>query len=106
MTTTTRFAALEAKANAALLRHLANAQATVAGQALQGIFDNEHAVALGGPFDGMGVSTTQPRLTCATASLPADPAGAAVVVGVGNYVVAEHQPDGTGISVLVLRRAA
>lgn len=106
MTTTTRFAALEAKANAALLQHLANTQATVAGVAVAGVFDNAHAVALGGPFDGMGVSTTQPRLTCATASLPADPAGAAVVVGSASYVVADHQPDGTGISVLMLRRAA
>ena len=102
----TRFEAIQARANAAILRGLANADITVNGQAVQGIFDNAHAVALGGPFDGMGVSTTQPRLTCATASLPADPAGAAVVVGGASYVVAEHQPDGTGISVLMLRRAA
>lgn len=100
------FAALQTRVNTAILRGLANADITVSGQAVQGIFDNGHAVALGGPFDGMGVSTTQPRLTCATASLPADPAGAAVVVGSASYVVAEHQPDGTGISVLMLRRAA
>jgi hypothetical protein len=79
---------------------------TVAGQPVQAIFDNGHAVALGGAYDGMGVSTTQPRLTCATAALPADPVGAVAVVGAVSYVVAEHQPDGTGISVLLLRRAA
>jgi hypothetical protein len=100
------FAALQTRVNTAILRGFANADITVSGQAVQGIFDNAHAVALGGPFDGMGVSTTQPRLTCATASLSADPVGAAVVVGSASYVVAEHQPDGTGISVLMLRRAA
>lgn len=100
------FAAAEARANAAVLRRLANATFDIGGQQHPCIFDNGHAVALGGPFDGMGVSTTQPRLTCATASLPADPVGATVVVGAASYVVAEHQPDGTGMSVLTLRRAA
>lgn len=77
--------------------------ATVGGQSLLGIFDNGHAVGSVGPF---GMATTQPRLTCATASLPADPVGSAVVVAGGSYVVAEHQPDGTGISLLLLEVSA
>ena len=75
---------------------------TVGGQAVQGVFDNAHALGAAGPF---GVATTQPRLTCATAQVPADPVGQAVVVAGGSYVVAEHQPDGTGISVLLLEVA-
>lgn len=98
-----RFAAMEARANAAVMRRLANADATVGGHAVQGVFDNAHTLGAAGPF---GVATTQPRLTCATAQVPADPVGQAVVVAGGSYVVAEHQPDGTGISVLLLEVAA
>jgi hypothetical protein len=79
---------------------------TVGGQAVQAVFDNGYALGAAGPFAGMGIATPQPRLTCATAALPADPVGAAVVVGAASYTVAEHQPDGTGISVLLLEVAA
>jgi hypothetical protein len=103
MTTTNRFATLEAKANAALLRHLANAQATVAGVAVVGMFEDAYALGQAGPF---GIATTQPRLTLATTAVPANPVGQACVVGSGTYTVAEHQPDGTGISVLLLEVAA
>lgn len=72
---------------------------TVAGQAVQGIFDNGYTHA---PFGGFGAATAQPRLTCATASLPADPVGAAVFVAGQGYTVVEHQPDGTGLSLLLL----
>lgn len=77
--------------------------ATVGGQSLQGVLDNGYQAGGAGPW---GIATTQPRLTCATASLPAHPVGQAVVVAGGSYVVAEHQPDGTGISVLTLEAAA
>jgi hypothetical protein len=76
---------------------------TVAGQPVQAIFDNGHALGSVGPI---GIATTQPRLTCATAALPADPVGAPVVVGAASYMVTEHQPDGTGISLLLLDVAA
>lgn len=80
--------------------------ATVGVQAVQGVFDNAHALGAVGGFAGMGIATTQPRLTCATASLPANPVGQACTVASGSYVVAEHQPDGTGISVLLLEVTA
>lgn len=79
---------------------------TVAGQAVQAVFDNGYILGQAGPFGGMGVATSQPRLTCATAALPANPVGAAVVVGSATYQVAEHQPDGTGISLLLLEVVA
>lgn len=77
--------------------------ATVGGQAVQGIFDNGYQL---GSVGAVGLSATQPTLTVATASLPADPVGAAAVVGGVAYVVAEHQPDGTGVSTLLLERSA
>jgi hypothetical protein len=100
------FAVAEARANAAVLRRLANASFDIGGQQHPCIFDNGHTLGAVGPFAGMGIATTQPRLTCATAALPADPVGAAVVVGAASYNVAEHQPDGTGISLLLLEVAA
>lgn len=101
--TTPRFASIEARINATVLRALGNEEAIVSGQPVQAVFDNGYSLGQAGPF---GMATTQPRLTCATAALPADPVGAAVVVGSGSYVVAEHQPDGTGISLLLLEVAA
>jgi hypothetical protein len=103
MTTTTRFAALEAKANAALLRHLANAQATVAGVAVQGVFGNGYAV---GQVGALGIASTQPSLTLLTTQVPAEPIGQAVLVAGQAYAVDAHEPDGTGISRLLLRVAA
>ena len=97
------FAVAEARANAAVLRRLANASFDIGGQQHPCIFDNGHALGSVGPI---GIATNQPRLTCATAALPADPVGAAVVVGAASYTVAEHQPDGTGISLLLLEVAA
>lgn len=77
--------------------------ATLGGSAVVGVFDNEHTVV---PAGGFGMSSTQPRLTLPTAQVPADAIGQAVAVAGGAYVVVEHIPDGTGISVLNLEAAA
>lgn len=74
---------------------------TVAGQSVQAVFDN--GFSLGSV--GIGMAGTQPTLRMLTADLPADPVGQAVVVGAMSYTVAAHEPDGTGISVLMLERA-
>ena len=74
---------------------------TVAGQALQAIFDNDFALGIA----GIGMAGTQPVLTLPTASVPASPVGVAAVVNAINYLVAAHEPDGTGMSRLLLERA-
>lgn len=79
------------------------APATIGGTAVVGIFDNGHTLGAVGPF---GIASAQPRLTMATAAVPANPVGQACTVASGTYTVAEHQPDGTGISVLLLEVAA
>lgn len=77
---------------------------TLAGQPVRGIFDDAYGVASIGP---RGMATTGPQYALPTAGIPASPYGAALVVpGKGNYTVIEHQPDGTGWSVLLLERAA
>lgn len=76
--------------------------ATVGGASVSGIFDN--GFALGG-VGAMGMASSQPMLTLATAHVPANPVGTAVVVGAVNYLVGAHEPDGTGVSRLMLEAA-
>lgn len=76
--------------------------ATVGGVSVAVIFDNANALGSVGPF---GMASTQPSITLPTAQVPASPVGTTVVVGGGTYLVAAHEPDGTGISRLVLESA-
>ena len=75
---------------------------TVAGQAVQAIFDNGFAL---GSVGLAGMAGVQPTLTVPTTSVPASPIGLAAVVNATNYLVAAHEPDGTGMSRLLLERA-
>jgi hypothetical protein len=54
----------------------------------------------------LGMATSQPSLTLASADVSTDPVGAAVLVGAVAYVVAAHEPDGTGVSRLLLEVAS
>ena len=76
--------------------------ATVDGASVSVIFDNGYATGAVGPY---GMASSAPTLTLPTASVPASPVGKAVVVTGTNYTVAEHQPDGSGVSTLILERA-
>ena len=75
---------------------------TLAGATVQAIFDAGYEIGSVGSVD---MSSAQPMLTLATASVPVDPIGAAAVVGGSNYSVVEHRPDGTGVSQLMLEAA-
>ena len=77
--------------------------ATLDGAPVSGIFDNGTAL---GSVGMMGMSSTSPSFTLPTASVPDSPIGLAVVVGSASYLVAAHEPDGTGVSVLVLEKSA
>ncbi len=73
--------------------------ATLAGAAVRVIFDGP-----GGVFNGM--TATQPQVQVRTADVPVEYLGAAVVIpGRGSFTVAEHVPDGTGLSLLLLTKA-
>ena len=96
------FAALETRVNRAVLSRLANTDATVNAVAVSGIFDNGYALGNAGM---LGMATSQPSLTIATTDVPATPVGAAVVVNATSYLVAAHEPDGTGLSRLLLESA-
>lgn len=72
---------------------------TVNGVTKAAIFDNANALGSVGPY---GMASTAPVLTIATADVPANVVGKPVVANGTNYTVAAHEPDGTGISRLVL----
>lgn len=96
---TAPFAALEARVNAAVFARLANADATLNGVAVVGIFDNgydEQAIA-------MGISGTAPLYTLASSAVPSGVIGMSLVIGATTYKVVESMPDGTGITRLQLR---
>jgi hypothetical protein len=76
---------------------------TVNGVSVDAIFDNGYST---GSVGALGMANTEPTLTLATALVPASPTGLPVVANGTNYLVALHEPDGTGISRLVLELAA
>lgn len=98
-----RFAELEARVSGAVLRHLANAEATFGnGQAVAGIFDNGYAL---GNVGLTGMASTQPTFTLPTASISGEPVGQTLMVNAISYYVSAHEPDGTGMSRLILELA-
>lgn len=97
-----KFAALEARLNTAVFGHLSNTAATLAGVEVAGIFDNGYTL---GSVGAYGMASTQPTLTLSTANVPSAPEGQAAVVNGVAYVVASHEPDGTGVSRLLLELA-
>jgi hypothetical protein len=76
--------------------------ATLAGVDVLAIFDNGYAFGNAGLT---GMASTQPTLTLATADVPATPVGATAIVNATTYVVVAHEPDGTGVSRLLLEAA-
>ncbi len=65
-------------------------------------FHDEYAL---GDVGQIGMATSQPAIELPTAQVPASPYGKAVTVNAVDYTIAEHRPDGTGISVLLLEAA-
>lgn len=96
------FAARETRLNQAVFARLSNMDATLNGVAVTGIFDNANALGSVGPYS---MASTQPTLTLPTTSVPANPVGLSAVVGAVTYLVAAHEPDGTGVSRLLLEAA-
>ena len=76
--------------------------ATVGGVAVGVIFDNGYAL---GNVGTLGMASSQPSITLKTSDVPISPVGTAVLIGSASYLVAAHEPDGTGISRLLLESA-
>lgn len=74
-------------------------QATLGGTAVLGIFTDPYAI---GSVGGVGMATGKPTFAMASSDVPADPVDMALVLGGVSYIVADAQPDGTGVTTLVL----
>lgn len=92
------FAALQTRVNTAAMAHLSNVTATVGGVSVSGIFDDAY-------LDPLGIAGSQPSLLCASADVSGAAQGSAVVVNAVSYTVGSIQPDGTGMTRLLLQEA-
>lgn len=72
------------------------------GVAVRGIFDRKYIDA----GAGMGMASTAPAFTLASGAVPASPVGKLLTVNGENYAIAAIEPDGTGITLLILERTA
>lgn len=76
---------------------------TLNGAAVQVIFDAPTQQDFGGV--GGGAFLSLPQVHLQTSSVPANPEGATLVLDRGSYIVREHIPDGSGVSLLMLTAA-
>ena len=116
MTLHAPFEELEALVNRETVAQLSNAVATLAGREVQGIFDAGHEL---GQVGLTGAASARVTLTLPTASVPTEimdwlaffsapdlPVDLACIVRGVRYQITAHEPDGTGMSVLVLSKEA
>ena len=94
------FAAAQTRVNASVLKHLANAVVSIGGVTVPGIFKNPSQIAA----LGTGAADTRPTVTLASSVVPASPVDTAIQIGGIAYVIGSHEPDGTGLSVLMVER--
>ena len=92
------FASIESSINAATLGALGNASMIWSTATIPVIFDANYA-------DPLGMAGNQPRATCASSLITALTVSTAVSINSVNYTVSGIEPDGAGITTLVLRRA-
>ena len=96
--TLTPFAPLQQRLNGAVLQRLADSQAVVNGGApIAVIFDAPYAA----PFDGQ-IDSSAPVCTGASSDLAGLQRGDAITINGVDYRVSAAEPDGTGLTRLVL----
>jgi|APSaa5957512535_1039671.scaffolds.fasta_scaffold122586_3 hypothetical protein len=70
---------------------------------VKGIFDNDFFEVEVGE---VGVQGNQPRFFCASADISGLGEGDAIVIGGVTYNAIREEPDGTGVSLIILRESA
>lgn len=110
-----RFADLESRVSGAVFAHLSNAVATLDdGRSVAGIFDQPYAQS---DIGSAGFAGERPTFRMPSASVPPawwaqfageafDVVDAQITVRDVLYQVVRHEPDGTGMSTLVIERVA
>jgi hypothetical protein len=94
------FAALNDRLNAAVVDRLGNAEATIGGSVVPGIWRQAYTETAGGMAAG-----SSPVFDCMAAAVPSIARGNAVVIAAANYTVVGIEPDGSGWVSLILQKA-
>lgn len=95
------FANLEAVVNSAVLNHLANVQVLIGGALVPGIFRKPSTT----DSLGVGAANTSPSVQVASNAVMAEPVGQQISIAGVLYVIGESQPDGTGLTTLLVECA-
>jgi hypothetical protein len=76
---------------------------TLDGQPVVGIFDAAYM----STNDGIGMASSRPAYLLPATAAPVEPEGMVLVVAKSGerFAVATHEPDGTGVTVLILEKA-
>ena len=97
------FQTLQARINASVLSRLGDGAALLDGVAVHGVFDAAYSV---GNVGQLGMSSTEPVYVLAASDVPQSPVGCTLTFGGASYAVTACKPDGHGMVVLMLERAA
>lgn len=92
------FAALEARVNRAVISRVANAAVVLGAATFYGIFDKTYV-------DPLGITSSEPRLVAKSTDVASATLGTPITVNGTAYTVREKQPDGTGMTTLLLEAA-
>ena len=95
------FADLQTQVNASVFEALANVRTVIDFVELDGIFEPSYAL---GGVGTVGMAATAPVLSVRTDQLESDPVGYELEIDDTTYRVAAHEPDGAGVSRLLLER--
>ena len=76
--------------------------ATLGGLAVRGILDKAYQL---GDVGGNGFATSQPVFPVPSASVPASVTGLPLVIAGVTYTVVLSEPDGTGVTQLMMEKA-
>ena len=105
MTPAMPFASLIDSTNSAVIAGLANATVTLAGITTPAVFDDGYSAGSVGDMGMGGMANTQPTITIESCLVPEDYEGQEVLVNDALYLIAAVQPDGLGVSRVLLEQA-
>jgi hypothetical protein len=76
---------------------------TLGGEPVEGIFDASYV----STSDGIGMASSRPAYLLPVAAAPSEPEGMVLKVAKSGeqFTVAAQEPDGTGLTVLILEKA-
>ena len=102
----TPFAKLIDSTNSAVIEALANATVIINGAESPCVFDDAFSRGSLGDMGMGGMANTQPAITILSALVPEDYDRAEVLIDGQFYAIADVQPDGVGLSRVLLQAVA